>query len=424
MHVQVPPEKTCRIWAISDIHVDHESNLSWLKKQQPARSSRCFDVCIVPGDVSDDITLLSKALRELRCRFDEVVFTVGNHDLWVKRQRQKRFSRHETSVDKLRAVLNLCTLQGVRCGPLWLHEQPGSGGSSLPSGGLLIAPLLSWHHASWDTEPELPGAPIDSSDSIQACGDSLFCRWPKGLLDGEEALLARWFAELNEPSLQELMAALPAAAEFGRSPPQRVLTEAETLAMYDQIDPQPHFLSGLDCRISQFATRRANGQGTASEGILVDMGFEPQAADERRPFVISFSHFCPKLELLPEKRLYDSPVKACIVPKISGSVYLERQIRRLQPDLHLFGHTHVPVDMTIDGIRYVQWPLGNPTEQDSATRLQAGGGFMCLFDGLSADGEAPEHWTMLGAHYRDFERDLERTQLAPYMRRRLPRRLG
>ena len=35
-----------------------------------------------------------------------------------------------------------------------------------------------------------------------------------------------------------------------------------------------------------------------------------------------------------------------------GSAPLEAQIRRLMPDVHAFGHTHLNMDATIDGVRY------------------------------------------------------------------------
>lgn len=44
--------------------------------------------------------------------------------------------------------------------------------------------------------------------------------------------------------------------------------------------------------------------------------------------------------------------------QVIGSAPLERQIRELGSDVHIFGHTHIPIDMTSEGVRYVQWPLG------------------------------------------------------------------
>lgn len=41
-----------------------------------------------------------------------------------------------------------------------------------------------------------------------------------------------------------------------------------------------------------------------------------------------------------------------------GSDPLESQIRRLGSDVHVYGHTHIPFDIGVEGVRYVQWPLG------------------------------------------------------------------
>ena len=42
------------------------------------------------------------------------------------------------------------------------------------------------------------------------------------------------------------------------------------------------------------------------------------------------------------------------------------------------------------------------------------GTFMRVYDGTDG-GECPEHFTMFGAHYAEFERDLIKTELAPYV---------
>lgn len=55
--------------------------------------------------------------------------------------------------------------------------------------------------------------------------------------------------------------------------------------------------------------------------------------------------------------------------QVIGSDPLERQIRELGSDVHIFGHTHIPIDMTSDGVRYVQWPLGEHWYQFLCLRL-------------------------------------------------------
>ena len=51
------------------------------------------------------------------------------------------------------------------------------------------------------------------------------------------------------------------------------------------------------------------------------------------------------------------------VRQVIGSDPLGRQVQELRPHLHIFGHTHIPLDLTVDGVRYLQWPLGSVGEQ-------------------------------------------------------------
>ena len=67
--------------------------------------------------------------------------------------------------------------------------------------------------------------------------------------------------------------------------------------------------------------------------------------------LVTFSHFLPRVELLPEKRYLTLPVLA----KASGSSFLHERIKALQPTMHAFGHTHFGWDAKLDdGVRYVQ----------------------------------------------------------------------
>ncbi|GLI67157.1 hypothetical protein VaNZ11_011370 [Volvox africanus] len=83
------------------------------------------------------------------------------------------------------------------------------------------------------------------------------------------------------------------------------------------------------------------------------------AAEVQDEDVISFSHFLPLQELLPEKRYLTFPNLA----KAVGSTYLADRILRLRPQMHVFGHTHFAWDAVRDGIRYVQAPLAYPSER-------------------------------------------------------------
>ncbi|XP_074329145.1 uncharacterized protein LOC141666831 isoform X2 [Apium graveolens] len=70
--------------------------------------------------------------------------------------------------------------------------------------------------------------------------------------------------------------------------------------------------------------------------------------------VISFSHFLPRQELCPEKRMLFYPN----LPKIIGSDFLETRVRSIHSvegshsACHVFGHTHFCWDAVLDGIRH------------------------------------------------------------------------
>eukprot|EP00771_Trimastix_marina_P004054 gnl/Trimastix_PCT/785.p1 GENE.gnl/Trimastix_PCT/785~~gnl/Trimastix_PCT/785.p1 ORF type:complete len:362 (-),score=26.70 gnl/Trimastix_PCT/785:72-1157(-) len=75
--------------------------------------------------------------------------------------------------------------------------------------------------------------------------------------------------------------------------------------------------------------------------------------------VISFSHFLPRRDLMGPQRV----LRAAFLPWVVGSTRLEEQVRRLGSHIHIVGHTHRPFDRTIDGVRYIQQPLGYPRER-------------------------------------------------------------
>ncbi len=105
-----------------------------------------------------------QALEALASKFGWVLYTPGNHELWL-RQRDVGLQH---SLQKLEAVWEICARLGV-------HTSPTRVGR-----GLWLVPLLSWHHASFDQEPDLPGPSL----SKLASADYLACRWPLELLGG------------------------------------------------------------------------------------------------------------------------------------------------------------------------------------------------------------------------------------------------
>lgn len=125
--------------------------------------------------------------------------------------------------------------------------------------------------------------------------------------------------------------------------------------------------------------------------------------------VISFSHFLPRPELLPEKRYLFYPN----LPKAAGSRTLGARVQRLRPHCHIFGHTHYGWDAKVGDVRYLQAPVAYPRERDTrgfALRLCEGaGGFVgghvaggvtsptLVYDG--ATGQFPQWSAFWSGHY-------------------------
>lgn len=74
--------------------------------------------------------------------------------------------------------------------------------------------------------------------------------------------------------------------------------------------------------------------------------------------VITFSHFLPRIDLMPEYIPLD---KRRIYP-VLGSRGLGRQVSQLKPDIHIFGHSHLNQLVKIDDISYVNNAFAYPKE--------------------------------------------------------------
>ncbi|NKB32184.1 MAG: metallophosphoesterase [Pseudomonadales bacterium] len=74
--------------------------------------------------------------------------------------------------------------------------------------------------------------------------------------------------------------------------------------------------------------------------------------------VISYSHFLPRIDVMPSFIPED---RRRIYP-VLGSDLLGDQVRHLNPDIHIYGHSHVNQSVELDNIRYVNNAFAYPTE--------------------------------------------------------------
>ncbi|CAE7936219.1 unnamed protein product, partial [Symbiodinium sp. KB8] len=70
----------------------------------------------------------------------------------------------------------------------------------------------------------------------------------------------------------------------------------------------------------------------------------------------TFSHF------LPRKELNMSGEHPVMLPGVAGDSALDLQLRVAGAAGHVYGHSHIGQDRVYEGVRYVQQPLGYPTD--------------------------------------------------------------
>ena len=237
-----------RVFTISDLHIDFAENKNWLFAI--SESDHTEDILILGGDVTDILKLQMIAFEALKKRFREILYVVGNHDLWVMRD------GGEDSLTKYTQLLTIATDYGICTEPFHTDS-------------LSIVPMKAWYDFSF-------GEPSDTL--LKRWIDFGACKWPEGF-DGDR--ITQHFLALNIPDL-----------------------------------------------------------------------------DIRNDFVITFSHFLPRIDLMPSF----IPERKQLVYPVLGTNLLDEQIRQLQPNMHIYGHSHVNNWVDIDGILYINNAFGYPSE--------------------------------------------------------------
>ena len=74
--------------------------------------------------------------------------------------------------------------------------------------------------------------------------------------------------------------------------------------------------------------------------------------------VITYSHFLPRIDLMPSF----VPRATRLLYPILGSDQLEFQLRTFTPKIHVYGHSHLNCQTTIDGVSYINNAFGYPSE--------------------------------------------------------------
>ncbi|GAA2529636.1 metallophosphoesterase [Pilimelia columellifera] len=179
--------------AISDLHVAYAENRAVLDRLRPTSDE---DWLIVAGDVGERFADIEGALKVLRTRFGQVIWTPGNHELWT----------HPSDVVTLRgearyaALVNMCRDYGIVTPE---DEYPVFAG---PAGPVAVVPIFQLYDYTW----RMPGA--DSKE------ESLRGAYETGVVCIDEQLLhpdpyptrEAWCAERIARTTRRLDALAPA----------------------------------------------------------------------------------------------------------------------------------------------------------------------------------------------------------------------
>ena len=84
----------------------------------------------------------------------------------------------------------------------------------------------------------------------------------------------------------------------------------------------------------------------------------------RNEIVISFSHFLPRLDVMPAQ----IPSKRRLVYPVLGSTALGHQIELLAPDIHIYGHSHVNRSIEFGATRFINNAFAYPSEDRIARK--------------------------------------------------------
>ncbi len=118
-----------RLFAVSDLHVDHPENRELVEGMHPESAG---DWLIVAGDVADGEAGIEWALRLLADRYERVIWAPGNHELLTYRDDPLRLRGER----RYAHLVELCRRIGVATPedpfPLWEG----------PDGPVLLAPLF------------------------------------------------------------------------------------------------------------------------------------------------------------------------------------------------------------------------------------------------------------------------------------------
>mmetsp|Transcript_42728 Transcript_42728/g.99681 ORF Transcript_42728/g.99681 Transcript_42728/m.99681 type:complete len:1322 (+) Transcript_42728:19-3984(+) len=309
--IALPKETMLRRWRRLDVNPSE----AWPRLQKE------FSEVVVWSDLHSDMGKNMTHLKQLPICQDTVLLLAGDIASSLEvietsfRLLQAKFGaifyvpgNHElwvskkdglSSVHKFLAILEICEELGVHTRPAFINSD------------CAVCPLFSWYKDNLvdGFSRNLADIPFDMQT-----------QWPWDITgrgdtnDAQQPEIADFFLSLN----QRRIAAAPSAA-------LDALKRAEVVA-------QEAKQAQLDGR------------------VLPPL---PKTKDDDEIFVVTMSHFVPRQECYP------GPRRLC---GVMGCREIEEQARACGSRCHVFGHSHISCDRQVEGVRYVQHPLGYPND--------------------------------------------------------------
>lgn len=339
------------IYVISDLHTDNSANLDWLVKRcsnQIVKNTPGKNDClIIAGDISHEFSKLEETLsiiiKELGCH---IFFIWGNHEAWIGGAEMDSLGI-STSLQKIIEVKDLCQRMGVHTS----LELVGSNNEN----PVFLLPIESWYDATLSLEG---CEDLCSAFNSWPWVDFLRCEWPT---ENELRKMCQFYNE-SQSIVDDYIVRNTRRIPLGLSKwfaLQNIKTISNLQNIYNELL--------VEC--------------TCDDSESVKTKFS-----KKIPGIISFSHFLPNQQTLPDWKdpkncnfqrheWLDHPVPevSAKFAKVAGSVLIDDQIRSILSSnkqkskvkhLHIFGHSHRPKDFVHNGIRYVHNPLGKPKERE------------------------------------------------------------
>jgi predicted phosphodiesterase len=205
----------------------------------------------------------------------------------------------------------------------------------------------------------LAGDVSDSRRLLEWCLGELAKRFKKVLFvpGNHDLWVIREDREMNSlQKFDDVCAAVESSGASMQAFRDRGLSIIPLLAWYDYSFGEPS--EKLRSMWMDYRACRWPGGYTEEDVAAHFAAFNDKQVSVAGATVITYSHFLPRIDLMPEF----IPCAHKLLYPILGSTRLEGQLRRLNSSIHVYGHSHVNRHVKIDGVSYINNAFGYPSE--------------------------------------------------------------